>query len=61
MLWNNVLCNCTVATIVAVIRIMMYCDVSSRFCTYILCVPIAVFIPFESWPIHNVRCKYYMV
>ena len=38
---------------------MMYCDVTSGFCTYILCVPVDVIILFESLPkvqiLHGVR------
>ena len=49
-LWDNVLCNCIVVATVIVIHIMMYCDVTSGFCTYILCVPVDVIILFESWP-----------
>ena len=59
--WNNVLCNCTVVTTVTVIRKMMYCDVTSGLCTYISCVLVDVFIAFESWPVCNIKYKYYMV
>ena len=56
--WNNVLCNCIVVATVIVIRIMC-CDVTSGFCTYILCVPVDVFCSVESWPkvqiLHGVR------
>ena len=41
-MWNNVLCNCTVVTTVIVIHVMIYCDVTSGLCTYILCVPIGI-------------------
>ena len=54
-MWNNVLCNCTVVTKVIVIRNMMYCDVTSGLCTYI----VYVFSPFESWQVCNVKYKYY--
>ena len=54
-MWNNVLCNCIVVATVTVIRIMMCCDVTSGFCTYILCVPVDVFILLN----HGLKYKYY--
>ena len=50
-LWDNVLCNCIVVATVIVIHIMMYCDVTSGFCTYIYCVPVDVN--------HGLKYKYY--
>ena len=39
----------------------MYCDVTSGLCTYtFVCVSGNIFIPFESWPVRNVKYKYYI-